>query len=118
MTRIFNVVLLQQTQPQDSHGDQTLTQLYTSWYLDSLLRRATLNHICYAPRRRAFVSLASDRSMLPLRAEDYASSGELLALAEIMGPFGMKHLNENLAWNIATHFVEIKVRCFCFVHNN
>lgn len=33
ITRVFNNVLLQQTQPQDSHGDKTVTSLYTNWYV-------------------------------------------------------------------------------------
>lgn len=39
ITRVFNDVLLQQTQPQDSHGDKTITSLYTNWYLEVLLRK-------------------------------------------------------------------------------
>ena len=31
MTRVLTAVLLQETQPQDSHGEPTITSLYTSW---------------------------------------------------------------------------------------
>ena len=31
MTRVLTAVLLQETQPQDSHGEPTITSLYTNW---------------------------------------------------------------------------------------
>ena len=31
MTRVLTAVLLQETQPQDSHGKPTITSLYTNW---------------------------------------------------------------------------------------
>ena len=31
ITRVFNNVLLQQTQHMDSHGETTITTLYTNW---------------------------------------------------------------------------------------
>lgn len=36
ITRVFNNVLLQQTQHLDSHGEPTITSLYTNWYVFSL----------------------------------------------------------------------------------
>lgn len=33
ITRVFNNVLLQQTQHLDSHGEPTITSLYTNWYV-------------------------------------------------------------------------------------
>lgn len=37
ITRVFNNVLLQQTQHLDSHGEPTITSLYTNWYVLSRL---------------------------------------------------------------------------------
>ena len=31
MTRVLTAVLLQETQPQDSHGEPTINSLYTNW---------------------------------------------------------------------------------------
>ena len=31
MTRVLTAVLLQETQPQDSHGEPTVTSLYANW---------------------------------------------------------------------------------------
>lgn len=33
ITRVFNNVLLQQTQQLDSHGEKTIAALYTQWYI-------------------------------------------------------------------------------------
>lgn len=71
MTRVFNNILLQQTQAQDSHGDKTITSLYTNWYLEVLLRKVSSDHIVYSPRQKAFVSLVIDPQM-PFSAEEYS----------------------------------------------
>lgn len=34
---------------------------------------------------------------------------ELRALAELIGPYGMKYLNESLMWHIASQVTELKV---------
>lgn len=38
-------------------------------------------------------------------------SVELRALTELIGPYGMKHLNESLMWHIASQVTELKVSC-------
>ncbi|XP_050771921.1 nck-associated protein 1-like [Gopherus flavomarginatus] len=42
---IIRNVLLQQTQPLDSSREQTLTTIYTNWYLEALLRQASTGAI-------------------------------------------------------------------------
>ena len=71
MTGVFNNVLLQQTQPQDSHGDKTIAFHYTNWYLEVLLRKVSSGHIVYSPRQKAFVSLMIDTQM-PFSAEEFS----------------------------------------------
>ncbi|XP_030439026.1 nck-associated protein 1-like [Gopherus evgoodei] len=44
-SRIIRNVLLQQTQPLDSSEEQTLTTIYTNWYLEALLRQASTEAI-------------------------------------------------------------------------
>jgi hypothetical protein len=34
---------------------------------------------------------------------------ELRGLAELIGPYGMKYLNESLMWHIASQVTELKV---------
>lgn len=107
VTRIFNNVLLQQTQPQDSHGEKTITSLYANWYLEVLLRRVSTGQIVYSPIRKAFVSLAMENT-LPFYAEEYSDGNELRALTELVGPYGMKFLSESLMWHIGSQVTELK----------
>lgn len=108
VTRVFNNVLLQQTQPQDSHGDKTIATLYTNWYLEVLLRKVTAGHMCYSPLHRAFVNLVHDGQQVPFTAEEFSDVQELRSLAELIGPYGMKFLNESLMWHIASQVAELK----------
>lgn len=107
VTRMFNDVLLQQTQPQDSHGDKTITMLYSTWYLEVLLRRVSAGHIVYSPLQRAFVTLNLE-GQLPFSAEEFSDVNELRALVELIGPYGIKYLSENLVWYIVSQVNELK----------
>lgn len=107
VTRMFNDVLLQQTQPQDRHGEQTITSIYSTWYLEVLLRRVTAGHIVYSPLQRSFVSLSLEGQM-PFSAEEFSDINELKALAELIGPYGIKYLCENLVWYIVSQVNELK----------
>lgn len=80
ITRVFNNVLLQQTQPQDSQGEKTITSLYTNWYLEVLLRRVSTGQICYSPLQKAFVSLTIE-AQLPFFAEEFSDgNGQYLRI--------------------------------------
>ncbi|CAL4093232.1 unnamed protein product, partial [Meganyctiphanes norvegica] len=109
ITRVFNNVLLQQTQTQDSHGEKTITQHYNTWYAEVLLRRVSAGHIVFSKNQRAFVSLTSEGAQ-PFAAEEFSDNNELRALAELIGPYGMKALNENLMWHISNQVQELKVK--------
>lgn len=73
-----------------------------------LLRRVSAGNICYSPNQRAFVSLTADGAV-PFNAEEFSDIGELRALAELVGPYGMKLLNETLTWHVASQVQELKV---------
>uniref|UniRef100_A0A1I7XE33 BTB domain-containing protein n=1 Tax=Heterorhabditis bacteriophora TaxID=37862 RepID=A0A1I7XE33_HETBA len=45
ITRLFNNALLQQTQPLDSRNRETVTAIYTKWYLEVVLRRSSTGHM-------------------------------------------------------------------------
>lgn len=106
VTRMFTDILLQQAQAQDSHGDKTITMLYSTWYLEVLLRRVSAGQIVYSPLQRSFVSLTLEG--LPFSAEEFSDVNELRALAELIGPYGIKYLCENLVWYIVTQVNELK----------
>uniref|UniRef100_A0A8C6LBH8 NCK associated protein 1 like n=1 Tax=Nothobranchius furzeri TaxID=105023 RepID=A0A8C6LBH8_NOTFU len=107
ITRLMKNVLLQQTQPLDSNGGPTITHLYTTWYLEALLRQASGTLIVHCPTMQCFVSQTTD-SELTFRAEEFSDVSELQALAELIGPYGMKFLGENLMWHITSQVSELK----------
>lgn len=77
-------------------------------YSEVLLRRVSAGNICFSPNQRAFVSLTADGAV-PFNAEEFSDIGELRALAELVGPYGMKLLNETLTWHVASQVQELKV---------
>ncbi|RWS27679.1 membrane-associated protein Hem-like protein, partial [Leptotrombidium deliense] len=107
ITRVFNNVLSQQTQPQDCHGDKTIASIYSNWYLEVLLRRVSSGQIVYSPMQKAFVTLPVE-GQIPFCAEEYSDVNELRALAELIGPYGMRNMNESLMWHIAGQVTELK----------
>ncbi|KAF5295542.1 hypothetical protein FQR65_LT10405 [Abscondita terminalis] len=107
ITRVFNNCLLQQTQAVDSHGDKTIASLYTQWYSEVLLRRVSAGNICFSMNQHAFVSLTAEGT-IPFNPEEFSDINELRALAELIGPYGMKLLNETLMWHIASQVQELK----------
>lgn len=108
MTRIFNRTLLQQTQPQDVRGRETITSVYTKWYLEVLLRRASNGLILYSEHMRQMISatqtLTNEVSFLP---EQYTDPHELRALVLLIGPYGVKYLSERLTWHVASQIGEL-----------
>ncbi|KAK5608775.1 Nck-associated protein 1-like [Crenichthys baileyi] len=107
VTRLVKSVLLQQTQPLDSHGGLTVTHYYTTWYLEAVLRQASSSLIVHCPTMQCFVSQSTDNE-LSFRAEEFSDVSELQALAELIGPYGMKFLGENLMWHITSQVSELK----------
>jgi len=107
MTRIFNSVLLQQTQQLDSSGTGTIANSYTEWYSNILLRRVSAGHICFSPTLKSFVSLTAEGA-IPFNAEEFTDPSELQALAELLGPYGIRLLNENLIWHVGTQVQELR----------
>ncbi|KAM9859039.1 nck-associated protein 1-like [Aulostomus maculatus] len=107
VTRLVKSVLLQQTQPLDCRGGQTLTNLYTNWYLESLLRQASNSLIVHCPTMHCFVNQCSENE-LSFRAEEFSDLSELQALAELLGPYGLKFMTDNLIWHITSQVSELK----------
>uniref|UniRef100_A0A1B0GML4 Uncharacterized protein n=1 Tax=Phlebotomus papatasi TaxID=29031 RepID=A0A1B0GML4_PHLPP len=107
ITRVFNNCLLQQTQVNDSHGEKTVASLYKTWYSDVLLRRVSGGNIVFSVNQRAFVSITPE-GCIPFNPEEFSDINELRALAELIGPYGIKLLNETLMWHIANQVQELK----------
>ncbi|XP_028262239.1 nck-associated protein 1-like [Parambassis ranga] len=107
VTRLVKSVLLQQTQPLDSHGGPTVTTLYTNWFLEGLLRQASNSLVVHCPTMHCFVSQSTENEPT-FRAEEFSDVSELQALAELLGPYGLKFLSENLMWHITSQVSELK----------
>ncbi|XP_062401787.1 nck-associated protein 1-like [Sardina pilchardus] len=107
VTRLVKSVLLQQTQPLDSRGSQTITTLYTNWYLESLLRQASSALILHCPTMHCFVNQPTETEQ-SFRADQFSDICEMRALAELLGPYGLKFLSENLMWHITSQVAELK----------
>ncbi|XP_026096581.1 nck-associated protein 1-like [Carassius auratus] len=107
VTRLVKSVLLQQTQPLDSYGAQTITALYTNWFLEGLLRQASNALIVHCPTKQCFVNQNTENEQ-SFHAEEYSDICGLRSLAELIGPFGLKFLNENLMWHIVSQVGEMK----------
>ncbi|GAB5573881.1 nck-associated protein 1-like isoform X1 [Prionailurus iriomotensis] len=108
VSRVIRNALLQQTQPLDSCGEQTITTLYTNWrYLESLLRQASGGTIILSPAMQAFISLPREGEQ-NFSAEEFSDISEMRALAELLGPYGMKFLSENLMWHVTSQIMELK----------
>ncbi|XP_067880679.1 nck-associated protein 1-like [Heterodontus francisci] len=107
VTRICKDVLLQQSQAVDANGEMTLTTAYTNWYLESLLRQTSTGIIIHSPAARAFVTMPVENMQI-FNAEEYSDVSEMQALAELIGPYGMKHLSEHLMWHITSQVNELK----------
>uniref|UniRef100_A0A915DJ47 Membrane-associated protein Hem n=1 Tax=Ditylenchus dipsaci TaxID=166011 RepID=A0A915DJ47_9BILA len=108
ITRLFNDALLQQTQGQDSHGNDTITSTYSRWYLEVLLRKASIGQLLYSDHLQSFVSNSStDHSGTLLAAEQYTDCRELRALAQLIGPYGVKFIGERLIWHVACQITEL-----------
>uniref|UniRef100_A0A672IZR3 NCK associated protein 1 like n=1 Tax=Salarias fasciatus TaxID=181472 RepID=A0A672IZR3_SALFA len=56
----------------------------------------------------AFVSLTHPRARIKFNLLSFPLQEELRALAELIGPYGMKFLSENLMWHITSQVTEIK----------
>ncbi|OXB52456.1 hypothetical protein ASZ78_003229, partial [Callipepla squamata] len=105
--RIIRSVLLQQTQPRDAAGEQTLTTIYTNWYLEALLRQASTGAIVLAPALQAFTTVPREGEP-SFSAAEFSDVSEMRALAELIGPYGMKFLSDNLMWHVSSQVAELK----------
>lgn len=108
VTRMFNDVILQQTQLADKSGDKTITSLYTNWYIEVLLRRVSAGHIVQSPLQRSLVTLSLDSQGTQFAADEYSDVNELQALAELIGSYGINEICESLMWHIANQVSELK----------
>lgn len=106
MGRIFNATLLQQTQNCDNSGGPTLTSTYTFWYNDILIKKIlNVPGTIYSTSRLSFISM--QKAGFP-RVEDFTDIGEMKALAELLGAYGVRHFSKKLVQRTMAEIEELK----------
>ncbi|XP_005532912.1 PREDICTED: nck-associated protein 1-like [Pseudopodoces humilis] len=105
--RLLRTVLLQQSHPRDASGQPTLTAIYTDWYLEALLRQASSGAVLVSPALQAFTTVPREEQP-PFSAAEFSDVSEMRALAELIGPYGMRFLSENLMWHVGSQVTELK----------
>lgn len=114
VSSIFSSILLQHSQMLDSRGETTVTTLYTQWYLEVMLRNVTNGNHVFSEMKRHFVRTgqanesSNSQNVVHINPEEYSNLTELKALAQIIGPYGMRFLNESLIWHISSQMSELK----------
>ncbi|XP_055900787.1 nck-associated protein 1-like isoform X2 [Biomphalaria glabrata] len=111
ISRLLRKVLLEQSQPVDSNGEKTITSKYKHWYVDVLMTHVLCNfeQMTYSPTRKSIICLAQSHvDPLTTAAEDFINIQEFRALAELIGPYGMKYVEDQMIYAITAHFDEIK----------
>lgn len=106
VTQLFIDTLLQQTQLNDSAGKETLTSIYCRWYLEVLLRKASIGQLLYSEHLKSFIG-SSELVPLPFAPEQYTDTRELRALVQLIGPYGIKVLSERLIWHVGCQINEL-----------
>ncbi|KAL5111341.1 Nck-associated protein 1 [Taenia crassiceps] len=106
---VFSSVFEQHTHPSSdtSKNVSTLTTHYSEWYADDFIQQAYLGHFVYSPLLMTFVTMPSPDSPR-FRAEEYSDLNELRALAELIGPVGMKYLHSRIMDQIGSRVDEVK----------
>uniref|UniRef100_A0A8R1DFA0 Membrane-associated protein gex-3 n=1 Tax=Caenorhabditis japonica TaxID=281687 RepID=A0A8R1DFA0_CAEJA len=105
VSNMMQTTLLQQTQSLDAKNKDTISALYTKWYLEVLLRRASSGHMVWSEHLRTMLAAGSDQ--LAFMPEHYSDPSELRALVQIMGPYGIKLMSERLIWHVASQINEM-----------
>ncbi|TPX60530.1 hypothetical protein PhCBS80983_g01764 [Powellomyces hirtus] len=72
--------------------------VYAAWYVELVASKATTGTMCLSLNRRALLS----RGHLSFQAETYTDFNELCALCELVGPQGIRFIDEQLARMVGT----------------
>ncbi|XP_053823412.1 nck-associated protein 1-like isoform X3 [Vidua chalybeata] len=85
-----------------SHLEMRLTR-----YLEALLRQASTGAVLLSPALQAFTTVPREEQP-PFSAAEFSDISEMRALAELIGPYGMRFLSENLMWHVGSQVTELK----------
>ncbi|KAJ3030355.1 Nck-associated protein 1 [Rhizophlyctis rosea] len=94
----------EKNKPPSVNTNQSLLVTYMVWYSEFVASKATTGNICHAPNRRSFVS----KTHLQFQAELYTDINELKSLAELLGPTGIRFMDEKLVRIVASITASLK----------
>lgn len=116
ISSIFSAVMLEQARVPEASpspaasssgaapAGQTLASVYVAFYKDLLFRVVGSGQAAFSESRAAFVS----RPQAPYRTEDYTDVVELRALCTLIGPTGVRVLNDHLLGAILSLTADLK----------
>ena len=84
-------------------------------YLKMIFPRSKIDFFQYSVLFRSFVSLSAEGA-IPFNAEEFTDPSELRSLAEMLGPYGIKLLNETLMWHIQSQVRNVTNHFLLFVY--
>ncbi|KAJ3050881.1 Nck-associated protein 1 [Rhizophlyctis rosea] len=94
----------EKSKPPVLNTNQSLLVTYMVWYCEFIGSKATTGNICFAPNRRSFVS----KSHLQFQTELYTDVNELRSLCELLGPQGIRFIDDKLVRVVASITASLK----------
>ncbi len=81
--------------------------------MDSLLKRANADQMVFSPLLKTFITVpnpggSGQEPAAPFHAEEHADLNELKALAELIGPYGMRYMAKTVMKKVARVVEEMK----------
>jgi NCK-associated protein 1 len=91
----------------DSSQDNSAIMVYARWYADLVANANSKYKLFYSPNRRTFISTP----MTPInafRVEEYLDTQELRALTKLIGPYGVRVLDQLLLDSVYTNSEKLR----------
>uniref|UniRef100_A0A0N4ZFJ6 Membrane-associated protein Hem n=1 Tax=Parastrongyloides trichosuri TaxID=131310 RepID=A0A0N4ZFJ6_PARTI len=104
LQRLFTSVLNQESLTVDVYNNETFTSLYIKFYVASVLKKASTGNIQFSAITSTFSSTPDYEGPPP---EHYTDPSELIALATLIGPFGIKNICDHIMWQCAAQIMEL-----------
>eukprot|EP00730_Choanoeca_flexa_P000620 TRINITY_DN10272_c0_g1_i2.p1 TRINITY_DN10272_c0_g1~~TRINITY_DN10272_c0_g1_i2.p1 ORF type:complete len:1025 (+),score=341.73 TRINITY_DN10272_c0_g1_i2:399-3077(+) len=108
VSQLFATSLLDQSKLGDANF-KTLASIYMSFYLELLFKHGVNGDICHSESRRCLVTVGQ----APVAAHEYTDARELQALCSLIGPYGIKQLNDHImarAGNIVADMKQVVIK--------
>ncbi|CEF67826.1 Membrane-associated protein Hem [Strongyloides ratti] len=104
LQRLFTSVLNQESLTIDVYNNETFTSLYIKFYVSSILKKASTGNVHFSTITSTFSSTPDYEGPPP---EHYTDPSELMSLATLIGPFGIKNMCDHIMWQCAAQIMEL-----------